>query len=83
MVNKMGIRVNVDEAQALLISADLDNNNVLTINEFMGLIFSQRDDMKIDLSAYQSLEGKEGILIEKDEGNIFPTFWLIRGFREE
>ena len=74
MVNKMGIRVNVDEAQALLISADLDNNNVLTINEFMGLIFSQRDDMKIDLSAYQSLEGKEGILIEKDEGNIFPTF---------
>lgn len=40
MMNKMGLKVNLDEAQVLLISADQDNNNQLSMNEFMDLIFS-------------------------------------------
>jgi len=40
MMNKMGIKVNIDEAQVLLISADQDKNNKLSMNEFMDLIFS-------------------------------------------
>jgi hypothetical protein len=40
MMNKMGIRVNYDEAQVLLISADQDKDNTLSMNEFLNLIFS-------------------------------------------
>ena len=49
MMNKMGIKVNMDEAQVLMISADQDKNNLLSMNEFMDLIFSQNDALNIDL----------------------------------
>jgi Ca2+-binding EF-hand superfamily protein len=50
MMNKMGIKVNKDEAQVLMYSADQDKNNVLSMNEFMDLIFSQNDTLNVDLS---------------------------------
>lgn len=40
MVNKMGVKVNKDEAHVLLITADADKNNELSMQEFMDLIFS-------------------------------------------
>eukprot|EP00349_Pseudokeronopsis_sp_Brazil_P011574 CAMPEP_0202978720 /NCGR_PEP_ID=MMETSP1396-20130829/85062_1 /ASSEMBLY_ACC=CAM_ASM_000872 /TAXON_ID= /ORGANISM="Pseudokeronopsis sp., Strain Brazil" /LENGTH=47 /DNA_ID= /DNA_START= /DNA_END= /DNA_ORIENTATION= len=45
----MGIKVNLDEAQVLMLSADQDKNNVLSMNEFMDLIFSQNDALNVDL----------------------------------
>ena len=50
MMNKMGIRVNLDEASVLVASADQDTNNVLSMNEFMDLIFSQNDTLNVDLA---------------------------------
>jgi hypothetical protein len=49
MMNKMGLKVNPDEAKVLLISADQDKNNILNMNEFMDLIFSQNDALNVDL----------------------------------
>ena len=51
MMNKMGIRVNAEEAQVLLISADQNKDNQLTMNEFMDLIFSQNDALNVDLTS--------------------------------
>jgi hypothetical protein len=50
MMNKMGIKVNLDEASVLMASADQDNNNLLSMNEFMDLIFSQNDALNVDLA---------------------------------
>jgi len=50
MMNKMGLKVNMEEAQVLLTSADQDKNNNLSMNEFMDLIFSQNDALNVDLS---------------------------------
>ena len=46
----MGISTNLDEAKVLLASADAANNQVLNLNEFMDLIFSQNDALNVDLS---------------------------------
>lgn len=56
MMNKMGLKVNLDEAQVLLISADQDNNNALSMNEFMDLIFSQNDALNVDLAKVESVQ---------------------------
>ncbi len=55
MMNKMGLKVNLDEAQVLLISADQDNNDVLSMNEFMDLIFSQNDALQVDLGKHEQV----------------------------
>jgi Ca2+-binding EF-hand superfamily protein len=52
MVNKMGIKVNKDEAHVLLITADSDKNNVLSMQEFLDLIFSQNDNVNVNLSEF-------------------------------
>ena len=39
MLNKMGIKINIDEANILLASADQKLKNNLHMNEFMDLIF--------------------------------------------
>ena len=40
MMNKMGLKVNPEEAKVLITSADSDHNNVLSMNEFIDLVFS-------------------------------------------
>ena len=49
MVNKLGIRINKNEAHVLLKSADIDGDGVLNIEEFIGLIHSDNDGFDIDL----------------------------------
>ena len=50
MMNQMGLKVNIDEAQVLLISADSNKDNTLSMNEFIDLIFSTNDVLNVDLS---------------------------------
>jgi Ca2+-binding EF-hand superfamily protein len=50
MVNRMGINVNVQEAQVLLASHDYNGHQRLYMDEFMNLIFSTDDNMNVDLS---------------------------------
>ncbi|CAD8204255.1 unnamed protein product [Paramecium pentaurelia] len=49
MVNKMGININQDEAKVLLASADKDGSNDLGMDEFMDLIFNDKDILNMDL----------------------------------
>eukprot|EP01022_Parablepharisma_sp_SALTPOND_P014822 TRINITY_DN205_c0_g3_i4.p2 TRINITY_DN205_c0_g3~~TRINITY_DN205_c0_g3_i4.p2 ORF type:complete len:880 (+),score=100.64 TRINITY_DN205_c0_g3_i4:6240-8879(+) len=50
MINKLGISVNVQEAQVLMASHDHNGNQKLTMDEFMDLIFSNDDNMNVDLT---------------------------------
>lgn len=68
MMNKMGIKVNMDEASVLLVSADQDNNNVLNMNEFMDLIFSQNDALNVDLGKIAAIQASP---IKMEEGTQF------------
>jgi hypothetical protein len=49
MMNQMGIKVNLNEAQVLVASADKDRNQLLNMNEFIDLIFSPNDAFDVDL----------------------------------
>jgi hypothetical protein len=59
MMNRMGLKVNTEEAQVLLISADQDKDNTLSMNEFMDLIFSKNDALNVDLSSAPLLSPEE------------------------
>ena len=54
MLNKMGIKANLDESKVLLASADAHNNQILNLNEFMDLILSTNDALNVDLSKLKS-----------------------------
>lgn len=49
MVNKIGIRINKNEAKVLLTSADIDGDGHLNIEEFIGLIHSDNEALDLDL----------------------------------
>lgn len=51
----MGVKVNKDEAHVLLITADQDKNNTLSMQEFMDLIFSQNDNVNVNLAEFKPL----------------------------
>jgi len=40
MIQKLGIKINVNEARVLVASVDHDKNALLTLDEFMHLIFN-------------------------------------------
>ena len=50
MVKKLGININKEEARVLLLSADVNADNVLDLEEFHELIFSNNEALNIDLS---------------------------------
>ncbi len=50
MNQRMSLKVNPDEAKVLLVSADTDQNNVLSMDEFMDMIFSTNEALNVDLS---------------------------------
>lgn len=50
MVNKLGIPVNQDEARVLVASANQSGSGVLTLEEFLQLIFDDSDRLNVDLS---------------------------------
>lgn len=49
MVTKIGIKINKNEAQVLLKSADINNDGLLDIEEFISLIHSDNDVFDVDL----------------------------------
>jgi len=75
MMNKMGIKVNVDEANVLLVSADQDKNNVLSMNEFFDLIFNANDAMNVDLSKLHALDPSQ---VDKETGQ-----GIMEGLRQK
>ena len=50
MVNKLGIKINLNEAQVLVCSADHSETQSLHLDEFMELIFNDNDALNVDLS---------------------------------
>ena len=60
MVKNLGLKVNINEAQVLLASADKNMSGTLTIDEFMDLIFNQKDNLNaINLKNLPNLENGE------------------------
>ena len=74
-MNQMGITVNKDEAQVLLASADEDKNNMLSMNEFINLIFNKNEVMDVDLTKINSTS--EHVL----EGEAKTAF--VEGVRQD
>lgn len=69
MMNKMGIKANLDEARVLVASADAQNHQRLFLNEFMDLILSQNEALNVDLSKLKSSENPHPEIKELEEGN--------------
>ena len=63
MVQKLGITINTDEAHVLLASADKDKSNDLKMDEFLDLIFNDKDVLNINLKQLEPEEGLQRIEI--------------------
>jgi Ca2+-binding EF-hand superfamily protein len=51
MLDKMGLKVNRDEAEMLVLCIDTDGNERVTMNEFLDLVFTQNDGISsLDLN---------------------------------
>ena len=50
MVKRFGININFDEARVLVASADHDQSNDLNLDEFLELIFTDNEALKVDLN---------------------------------
>lgn len=48
MCGKMGLKINDQESRLLLLSADQDRNEALSMNEFIDLIFTTNEGLNID-----------------------------------
>lgn len=59
MVNNLGISVNKDEARVLVASANQSGSGVLTLDEFLQLIFDDSDKLNVDLSQIKADSGAE------------------------
>lgn len=62
MVNKLGIPLNQDEARVLVASANQSGSGVLTLEEFLQLIFDDSDRLNVDLSLIKADPGAENSL---------------------
>jgi hypothetical protein len=51
MLKRLQINVNFDEARVLLASSDKDGSNDLALNEFLDLIFNEKDALNVNLKA--------------------------------
>lgn len=51
MLDKMGLKVNRDEAEMMVLCIDSDGNERVTMNEFLDLVFTQNDGISsLDLN---------------------------------
>lgn len=51
MIHRLGININFDEARVLLASADKDGSSDLALDEFLDLIFNEKDALNVNLKA--------------------------------
>lgn len=49
MIHRLGININLDEARVLVASADRDASDDLAIDEFLDLIFNEKDALNVNL----------------------------------
>lgn len=59
MIHRLGININIDEARVLLASADMDGSNDLGLDEFLDLIFNDKDALNVNLKALPALTEDE------------------------
>jgi EF-hand domain pair len=45
MLDKMGLKVNKDEAEMMIMSIDENGDNKVTLNEFLDLVFTNNDGL--------------------------------------
>ncbi|CAD8134577.1 unnamed protein product [Paramecium octaurelia] len=68
MIQRLGININIDEARVLLASADMDGSNDLGLDEFLDLIFNDKDALNVNLKALPALtEDEKDSLIKNQE----------------
>ena len=73
MIKRLGLNINVDEARVLLASADKDGSGDLALDEFLELIFNEKDALNVNLKNMQSLsENEKNMLIsnERSKGTL-------------
>jgi hypothetical protein len=60
MLDKMGLKVNKDEAEMMIMSIDENGDNKVTLNEFLDLVFTNNDGLSaLNLQGVEVL-GAEG-----------------------
>ena len=61
MINRMGIQCNMNEAQVLLASANQNKKGLLTLDEFLDMIYNVNDALNVNLDKLPDLSKiKEG-----------------------
>lgn len=55
----MGININIDEARVLLASVDRDGSQDLGLDEFLDLIFNDKDALNVNLKNLRALSENE------------------------
>ena len=60
MLDKMGLKVNKDEAEMMIMSIDENGDSKVTLNEFLDLVFTNNDGLSgLNLQGVEVL-GAEG-----------------------
>lgn len=55
MIHRLGININLDEARVLLASSDKDASNDLALDEFLDMIFNEKDVLNVNLKSLPSI----------------------------
>ena len=70
MVNKFGIKVNINESKVLVASVDQDFSGSLAMDEFLDLIFSADESLNVDLSKIRDSKAKEPLISVEHQEDI-------------
>ena len=73
MINRLSIPINYNETRALIASSNTRGTETLNLEEFMHLIFSDNEALKVDLDKFELKDEKlfsEGIESENMENNL-------------
>lgn len=67
MLDKMGLKVNQDEAKMMLVAIDENGDQKVSLNEFLDLVFKHNDGLSnLDLSKMSSVQGADELTIMED-----------------
>lgn len=70
MIHRLGININLDEARVLLASSDKDGSNDLALNEFLDLIFNEKDALNVNLKALPMLSEDERVSVLSEANTL-------------
>lgn len=59
MIHRLGVNINLDEARVLVASADRDASDDLALDEFLDLIFNEKDALNVNLKSLPVLSENE------------------------